>query len=198
MHANAQTRKQQLLDETLRVVYRVGPRRRHSLRKITGRVRAVLGVFPMLLQRAQEIFPKQQKVLLQFLRAIAIAARPRLNPACVTAILASVCIFNLQQFKVLFPVRTFFLEWRSAKADFHPGADVVVSEAGLCHILKVFVAGHGASTKRARFNRRQKGSFLSPSQFRFDQIAHSSIHNLTQELEPSGVSLAKKGSARSH
>ena len=143
----------------------------------------------MLLQRAQEIFPNQLYVLLQFLRAIAIAARPWLSPACVTAVLASVRIFDLQQFKVLFPVRTFFLEWRSAKTDFHPGADAVVSDAGLSHILKVFVASHGASTKLAGLNRRQEGSFLSRSQFRFDQIPHSSVHNLTQELKLSGVSI---------
>jgi len=145
----------------------------------------------MLLQRAQEIFPNQLYVLLQFLRAIAIAARPGLNPPFVTAVLASVRILYLQQFKVLFPVRTFLLKWRSAKADFHPGADAVVVDTGLSHILKVFVAGHGASTKRARFNRRQKGSFLSRSQFRFDQIPHSSVHNLTQELKLSGVSIIR-------
>ena len=72
--------------------------------------------------------------MLKSLSAIAIAASPGLGSVCITAFLASTRIFDPEKIKVFFPIRTLFLQWRRAEADFHPGAGAVLGDPGLRHV----------------------------------------------------------------
>ncbi len=49
--------------------------------------------------------------------------------------LARVGVFNLKEIEELFPVRTFSLEGCGAKTDFNPGADAILGEPGLLHVV---------------------------------------------------------------
>jgi hypothetical protein len=58
-------------------------------------------------------------------------------------------VFNAEQIKILLPIRPFFFQGSGAKAHFDPRADAVFCDAGLVHILKVFVTRHGAPAQGA-------------------------------------------------
>ena len=103
-------------------------------------------------QGAQVRLTQYFQSLFKFLRAIAIAASPWLGSVHITAVLACVRVFNAEQIKIPLPIRPFFLQGCRAKADFNPGADAIFSDAGLLHILQVFLTRHGAPAKIARFN----------------------------------------------
>ena len=100
-------------------------------------------------------------------------ASPWLGSICIAAVLAGMRILNAEQIKILLPVRPFFLQGSGAKAHFDPGADAVFCDAGLVHILKVFVTRHGAPAQGAGLNRCQEGLLLSGLHFRFHQIPHN-------------------------
>ena len=66
-------------------------------------------------------------------------------------------VSNAEQIKILLPIRPFFLQRSGTKAHFHPRADAVFCNAGLVHILIVFVTRHGSPAQGARFNRKRYG-----------------------------------------
>jgi hypothetical protein len=62
-------------------------------------------------------------------------------------------IFNANQLKIFFPVRAFFSEWRSAKANFNPGHGVIGRDARVFHVPEIFITGDGASAQCLVLNR---------------------------------------------
>ena len=88
------------------------------------------------------------------------------------AILPVVRVFDLQQLKILFPIRTFFLERRGAIARLHPVRDAIFTDPRLFHVIDIFVTGNGAPTQRAVPNGLPQSLFPTGFYPCFDQITH--------------------------
>jgi hypothetical protein len=81
----------------------------------------------------------------------------------------------------LFPVRTFFLEGCGAKTDLNPGADAVLRDSSLLHVVQILVTCHGALAQATGFNGLQERLLFARLHFRFHQIPHTFLRNLTQD-----------------
>ena len=111
--------------------------------------------------------------MFQLLGAITIAASPRFGPVSITAIFARVRISDLEEIKILLPVKPFLLQGSRAKADFHPGANSIICDTGLGHVVQVLITRHGTLAERARFDSRQKSLLLARPHLRFDYVTHT-------------------------
>ena len=72
---------------------------------------------------------------LQVLRAIAVAAGPRLCSVFVPAIASRVRILYADQFEIFFPIRTLFRKRRIAEASFHPGRSSGFVHPRFAHVV---------------------------------------------------------------
>jgi len=69
--------------------------------------------------------------------AVAIAASPGLGAVFVAAFAAVVGILHLHKFKILFPIRTLFLERCGAVTDFDPAHRFIGTNPRIVHIAEV-------------------------------------------------------------
>ena len=92
---------------------------------------------------------QELEAFLEFLGAIAVAAGPGLRPFGVAAVFAGVRVLDAKEVEVFFPIRPFFLEGSGAETDFNPGADAVWADAGLVHVVEVFIARDRAAAEGA-------------------------------------------------
>jgi hypothetical protein len=51
-------------------------------------------------------------------------------------------ILNLAEFKILFPIRTLFLQWSWTIADFDPANGTIVAESSQVHVTLIFALSH--------------------------------------------------------
>lgn len=91
------------------------------------------------------------------------------------------CVLDLQEIKVFFPVGTLFFKWGRAKAHFNPDADAVLSNPRLLHVLQLLVPRDRTLAQTARFNRFKQAFLLACLHFRFHQIPHTLHCNLAQD-----------------
>ena len=88
---------------------------------------------------ATELFQKwiarAVKSFLQSLRAIAVAADPRLRPVFVAAIAPRVRILHTEQLEIFLPIRTLFRERWIAEASFHPDRTSGIVHARFAHVV---------------------------------------------------------------
>lgn len=89
----------------------------------------------------EKIFAARRQLRFELLRAVAIAARPRLRPILVPAIPPRMRILHIHELEEFFPIRPLLIERRIAKADFHPLGEPIRGEARLPHVVQIFVAG---------------------------------------------------------
>ena len=115
--------------------------------------------------------------MFQPLRAVAIAASPGFCAVFVAAIAARMGVLNPDQFEEFFPVRAFLLQWRWAVAYLHPFRGPIFSEAGLFHVVEVFVASDRPTTQRPVRDGPQESLLLSAFDPCLNEVAHDSkIH----------------------
>src|SRR2546421_4442549 len=87
--------------------------------------------------------------LLEFFRAITIAAGPRFCSVLMSAIAPRVRVLHTEQLEILFPVRTFFRERLIAKTGLNPRCDILIVYPRLVHVVKEFSAAVGTFPSRA-------------------------------------------------
>jgi hypothetical protein len=112
-------------------------------------------------------------MLLQPLRAITIRTRPWLSPILVPAIFSIVRILHVQQLKILFPIRSLFLQRSCAKACLHPMRRPILSYARILHVVNIFVPSDRAFSQRTVLHRFQECLFAPLLHTCFDQIPHA-------------------------
>ena len=88
------------------------------------------------------------------------------------AIASRVRVFHAEQFKVLLPVRTLFVEWRRAETGFNPVRGAVIADPSLLHVVNIFIAGNGAATERSIRNGIAQSLLPSTLHASFDQVTH--------------------------
>jgi hypothetical protein len=107
--------------------------------------------------------------------AIAILTRPALLTIKVTAAASGVCILNLQEFEILFPVRTLLRQGSRAVTHFDPLNGAIIELPRFLHIPEVLVARHGAPTESALFNCFIQRLFPAWLHFCGHKVAHAEI-----------------------
>ena len=112
------------------------------------------------------------KLFFKVARAVALATSPRFLAVQVSTIPAGVRIFDAEQLKVLFPVRTLLRERRGTKTDFDPPRSTVLTHAGVVHVVQVFIARDGALTQRPIGDALQKGLFTAGFNSCLYQVTH--------------------------
>jgi len=105
--------------------------------------------------------------------AIAIAASPEFRAILMSAIAARVGILDTDQLKKLLPVGAFLLQRCGAVTDLNPHSRTVLLEAGMFHVVEIFITGNRSPAQRAFFDGLCKGPFASAFDPRFDKVAHS-------------------------
>ena len=84
------------------------------------------------------------KSLFQSCGAIALPTSPRLSAILIAALAAIMRVLHAGKLKVLFPVRTFFLQRCRAVADFDPTGSSVLKQARVLHVAEIFALGDRA------------------------------------------------------
>src|SRR5437870_6675066 len=107
----------------------------------------------------QKRFALCREPFFEFLRAIAVATRPRFCPVLVSAITAGVRILHAEQLEILFPIRTFLGERRIAKARLNPCREAVRIHPRLLHVMEVLVASDRTFPERLVFNCLEQSFF---------------------------------------
>jgi hypothetical protein len=92
-------------------------------------------------QLIQKQIAFRTKSLFELLRAVTVAARPRLAAVFVSAVAARMRVFYAQQLEIFFLIRPFFRQRQIAKACLDPRGDTFSVHARLPHVMDVFVAG---------------------------------------------------------
>ena len=123
------------------------------------------------------------QTFLQALGAGAIAARPSFGAVFMAAIAPRVGVLNPDKVEVFLPVRAFLLQGRCTIADFHPFGSSVFQQAGLFHIVEIFVAGDRPAPETTLLNGSQKGLFLSAFDTCLNEIAHGLRIRKTRPFE---------------
>ena len=95
--------------------------------------RAGLGRLNFALKFLQERLARRRELLLQALSAITLSTRPGLRPVLITAATAIVCVLDLRQFEMFFPIRLLFLQRSRTIADLDPARGAVVAKASVFH-----------------------------------------------------------------
>src|SRR5688500_7798697 len=106
-----------------------------------------------LSQLRQKRFALALQILFQLLRAIAIAASPRLRAVFVAAISSRVSVLDCHQLEILFPIWTLLLEGRVAETGFDPCSDSSGIHPGLFHIVLILVSGDRAAAEHLIIDR---------------------------------------------
>jgi hypothetical protein len=117
---------------------------------------------------------------------IAIAAGPGFGAVFVAAFAAVVGVLNFGQIEKFLPVRLFFLKRRGAIADFDPASGVVVEDAGVAHVAKVFAFGDRAATQGFVFDGLEEGGFAAGFDTGSDEIAHKLLTRVVKDLSTWG------------
>ena len=112
------------------------------------------------------------KLFFKAARAVALATSPRFLAVQVSTIPVAVRIFDAEQLKVPFPVRTLLRERRGTKTDFDPPRSTVLTHAGVVHVVQVFIARDGALTQRPIGDALQKGLFTAGFNSCLYQVTH--------------------------
>jgi hypothetical protein len=100
----------------------------------------------------QKRFVLDDEFRFESLGAITIATSPRLRSVFVPAVSARVRVLNAEEVEIYFPIGPFFRQRRIAKTDLDPSRNSVFVDAGLLHIMEVFVPGDRTATEGAVIN----------------------------------------------
>lgn len=112
------------------------------------------------------------KLFFKAARAVAVATSPWFLAVQVSTITAGVRILDAEEFKVLFPIRTLLRERRGTETDFDPPRGTVLTQAGVLHVVQVFVPRDGALTQRPLGDGLQKGLFTAGFDSCFYKVTH--------------------------
>jgi hypothetical protein len=98
-------------------------------------------------------------------------------------------ILDLDQFEVLFPVRSLFREGCRAKADLNPSGGAVRAKTGVLHVPQILAAGYGTFAQGSLLNRLEKGPLAAWPDTGAYQIAHGNFHFIRfhSTVAPGGV-----------
>jgi hypothetical protein len=83
-----------------------------------------------------------------------------------------VCVLDLRELKVFFPVRALFLQRRGTVTDFHPAHRFVVSNSRILHIAQVLALGYGTLAKLFTLDRINKILRATGFNAGLNQITH--------------------------
>ena len=142
----------------------------------------ILLLFLRLFQILEERFAFGTEFFFETTRAIAIATGPRLGTVPIAAIATGMGVLDADQLEILFPIGTLLGERRGAKAGFDPVRGAVLGDAGLAHVVQVFITGDGALAERAGLDRGQQRLCLSGFQTGFDQVTHEDSIVVRREI----------------
>ena len=81
-------------------------------------------------------------------------------------------ILHADEFEKLFPVRPLFVQRDAAETDFHPLHRIVIDNAGILHVAKVFPTGDGAGTERSILDRAEQVRFATGFDSGCDNVSH--------------------------
>src|ERR1700756_2778537 len=105
--------------------------------------------------------------------AVAVSTGPRFGAVVVAALAAVVGVLNSDQFEILFPVRTLFLQRSWTVTDFDPASAVVGGKLGMVHIAQVFAFGDRTSAKRAALDAFKQGALKTGFDSGPNQVSHA-------------------------
>ena len=123
----------------------------------------------------------------QTLRAITIAASPRLRTALVPAFPAIMCVLHSRQLEIPLPIGALFLQWCRAIANLHPADRIVLAQPGLLHVAQILALGDRALTQGSVLDCFQQVLFAAALHARPDQITHELYFTCSQGLLVSGT-----------
>lgn len=81
-------------------------------------------------------------------------------------------VLHFQQIEILFPVRALLIQRRGAETGFDPMRNAILADAGLFHVVNIFVAGDGAAPQGTVANSREERFLFARFHAGFDQITH--------------------------
>src|SRR5262249_8612082 len=106
--------------------------------------------------------------------AVAVFARPCFGPAQIAVAASRVSILYLEEFKILFPVRSLFGKRRWTIAHLDP-LYAIVCLTSLGHISKVFIACNRAPSERFVLDCLEKRTLTAGLYFGGNEVSHGGI-----------------------